>query len=96
MISLYQGSRERWGMYTRLGDRNVTKRLNTLIKKLNKTDDYTKKLHCFGVFIKSYSKVTSEASDTDVREQIYSALQNLAKQSDVSNEALYELWETYY
>ena len=96
-IELYKDS-EDWLMYTNAGNKTITKRLNTLIKKINKNKDcnYLKNLNSFEVFIRSYGKMTTEASDTSVREMIWMSLIHLSKQCNITESTLNEIWDNNY
>jgi len=91
-----------WGMFTRPGNRAITKRVHTLIIKLEtKCMTFEKKRSAFRTFFKGFTKMEDsknygEAGDTDVRDQVWSYAVQLGNKHHVSYDTLDELWEHRY
>ena len=95
-----------WGMFTSAGNRSLTKKAQTLVRKLEKIideSDYpwgnsTKKENAILAYFRSYrrmcdSKQFSEASDTAVRECVWCFGEKVAKCIGMDWDALGNLWE---
>jgi len=98
---------ESWGMFTPAGNKSLTKKAQRLVEKILKADAHswpklpfpTLTSHdAIGSFIKSYAKMSDsksyrEASDTDVREQVWAFCGDLCKCLDIETDTLETIWE---
>ena len=87
-----------WGMYTSAGNKSIMKKAQKLVNRIEGEKKYTKKLDLFGAFFKGWRKLQntknmSEASDTDVREQVWGFACIVAKAVNVDEESLDKIWD---
>lgn len=93
---------ETWGMYSKKGNESITNKFNVLLRRLNKPEiKHVKRIEAFSLLFKSFTKMEntksySEAGDTDVRDQVWSAAVTLGKKYDIGFSTLDQLWEYRY
>jgi uncharacterized membrane-anchored protein YjiN (DUF445 family) len=86
-----------WDMYTKAGDKSLQKKAQLLINKIENSKTEKQIHNAIAAFIKSYrrmskSKTMSEASDTAVRECVFSFLEKVARCTGIDIELLETIW----
>lgn len=84
-----------WGMFTKTGDRALTRKACGLVEKLEKTTSQTTMENAYLAYLRSYrrmgdTKSFGEASDTDVREQVWDFFEKLCNQTGHDADALWD------
>jgi uncharacterized lipoprotein YajG len=90
-----------WGMYTPQGDKSLEKKAQLLINKINKANTIHEICYAIGLFVKSYrrmskTKTLAEASDTEVRNVVFSFLEKVCKDVGIDSYHLESIWDMYY
>lgn len=86
---------EDWGMFTKQGNKSLEKKAELLVKKIEENKDYEESIFSF---LRSFrrmhtSKNMSEASDTEVREQVWSFLKKVCSAINISEDIADYFWE---
>ena len=84
-----------WGMFTKAGDRALTRKASGLVEKLDRTTSQTTRENAYLAYLRSYRRMEDtknfgEASDTDVREQVWDFFEKLCNQTDHDADALWD------
>ena len=76
-VNLVDDAEDRhWGMFTSAGNKSISRKAVTLIKKLKKAKTLAQKMNALTAFLRSYrrmggTKTMGESSDTAVRESVW-------------------------
>jgi hypothetical protein len=88
-----------WGMFTPQGNRSLRLKAEKLVNKVKENDSTLARLNAFVEYFKSYRKLSntktmSEASDTMVRELVWSFAVVVGRCVGISDSTLDNLWNS--
>jgi hypothetical protein len=92
---------DEWGMFTTAGNKRLQTLAQRLIDDVQTTDNFMARLKMFEKFIMAWRRMDryksySEASDTDVRERVWSHCTYVARALGINIDTIDDLWEHTY